>query len=50
MKQYEAYVRTQDSGYIVKTLVMAEDSQAAYFLLQSQYGSNNVVHLPQEVI
>lgn len=26
-----------------------DNSQAAYFLLQGQYGANNVVHLPTEV-
>jgi len=49
MKTFEAYVRIQSSGYIVKTVVQAENSQAAYFLLQGQYGQNNVVHLPREV-
>ena len=49
MKSFEAYVRIQTSGFVIKTMVMAENSQAAYFLLQGQYGSNNVVHLPQEV-
>jgi len=38
MKTFEAYVRIQSSGYIVKTVVQAENSQAAYFLLQGQYG------------
>jgi len=49
MKTFEAYVRIQSSGYIVKTVVQAENSQAAYYLLQGQYGQNNVVHLPREV-
>jgi hypothetical protein len=50
MRQFEAYVRIQENGYVVKTVVMAENNQAAYFLLQGQYGQNNVVHLPQEVV
>ena len=49
MKTYEAYVRTMPDGIIVRTIIHAENSQAAYFLLQGQYGSNNVVHLPREV-
>jgi len=47
MKTFEAYVRA--GGFVVKTLVMADNSQAAYFLLQGQYGLNNIVHLPTEV-
>jgi len=49
MKKFEAYVRINSSGLIIKTLVEAENSQAAFYLLQGQYGTNNVVHLPQEV-
>ena len=49
MNTYEAYVRIQPNGWVVKTRVVAENSQAAYFLLQGQYGENNVVHLPQAV-
>ena len=49
MKSFEAYVRINSSGLIIKTVVMAESSQAAFYLLQGQYGSNNVVHLPQEI-
>jgi len=49
MKTYEAYVRTMPDGIIVRTIIHAENSQAAYFLLQGQYGQNNVVHLPREV-
>jgi len=49
MKNFEAYVRIHSSGYIVKTVVQVENSQAAYFLLQGQYGQSNVVHLPHEV-
>jgi hypothetical protein len=49
MKKYESYVRTQPNGMVFKTMVMAENTQAAYFLLQSLYGKDNVIHLPQEV-
>ena len=47
MKTYEAYVRA--IGYVVKTRVIADNSQAAYFLLIGQYGQTNIVHLPIEV-
>lgn len=47
MKTFEAYVRA--GGFVVKTIVMADNSQAAYFLLQGQYGADNIVHLPMEV-
>lgn len=47
MKTFEAYVRA--NGYVVKTRIVAENSQAAYFLLQGQYGADNVIHLPCEV-
>ena len=49
MKTYEAYVRIESNGYVIKTLVKAENSQAAYCLLQGKYGSNNVVYFPTEV-
>ena len=49
MKTFEAYVRIETSGYVIKTVIQAENSQAAYFLLQGQYGSTNVVHFPREV-
>jgi len=49
MKTFEAYVRIQPQGWVVKTRVVAENSQDAYFLLQGQYGSDNIVHLPTEV-
>ncbi|MBU3613304.1 hypothetical protein ICN46_00140 [Polynucleobacter sp. Latsch14-2] len=49
MRTFEAYVRIESSGYIVKTVIKAENSQAAYFLLQGQYGQNNVVHSPREI-
>ena len=49
MNTYEAYVRIECNGMVVKTYVNAENSQQAYFLLQGQYGENNIVHLPSEV-
>ena len=49
MNTYEAYVRIYANDMIVKTWVMAEDSQQAYFLLQGQYGEDNVVYFPQQV-
>lgn len=50
MKTFEAYVRIQPQGWVVKTQIVADDSQDAYFLLQGQYGAENIVHLPTEVI
>lgn len=47
MKTFEAYVRA--GGFVVKTQVVADNSQDAYFLLQGQYGKENIVHLPTEV-
>jgi hypothetical protein len=47
MKTFEAYVRA--GGFVVKTQVFADNSQDAYFLLQGQYGKENIVHLPSEV-
>ena len=47
MKTFEAYVRA--NGYVVKTRIVAESSQEAYFLLKGQYGNEIVVHLPTEV-
>ncbi len=49
MKTYVAYVRIQPQGWVVETQILANSSQDAYFLLQGQYGANNVVHLPTEV-
>lgn len=46
MNTFEAYIRAGD--IVVKTVVFAENSQAAYFLLQGQYGIDNIVHLPTE--
>ncbi len=47
MKTFEAYVRA--NGYIVKTRIVADNDQDALFLLQGQYGSDNIVHLPIEI-
>lgn len=47
MKIFEAYVRA--NGHIVKTRIVADNSQDAYFLLQGQYGADNIVHLPIEI-
>ena len=47
MSTYEAFVRA--GVFIVKEMVVAENSQDAYFLLQGQYGKDNVVHLPTQV-
>ncbi len=49
MNTYETYVRIYPNDMIVKTWVIAEDSQQAYYLLQGQYGNNNVVYFPQQV-
>jgi hypothetical protein len=49
MKTFEAYVRIQPQGWVVKTQIMAYNSQDAYFLLQGQYGAGNIVHLPAEI-
>jgi len=49
MNTYEAYVRISCNGLIIKTLVMAENSQQAYYLLQGQYGEHNIIHSPMEV-
>lgn len=47
MKTFEAYVRA--NGFIVKTRVLAEGIQEAIFLLQGQFGADNLVHMPTEV-
>jgi hypothetical protein len=47
MKTFEAYVRA--NGYIVKTRIVADNSQDAYFLLQGLFGAENIVHLPAEI-
>ena len=47
MKTFEAYVRA--NGYVVKTRIVADGVQQAIFLLQGQYGADNIIHLPSEV-
>ncbi len=47
MKTFEAYVRA--NGFVVKTRIVANSNQDALFLLQGQYGADNIVHLPTEV-
>ena len=47
MKTFEAYVRA--NGYVVRTRISADNARDAYFLLQGQYGADNIVHLPTEV-
>lgn len=49
MNTYEASVRIESSGMVINTLINAENSQQAYFLLQGLYGQDNVVFLPVEV-
>ena len=48
MRTFEAYVRV--NGYVVRTRIVANNSHDALFLLQGQYGTDNIVHLPTEVI
>jgi hypothetical protein len=48
MHTYEAYVRVPNN-FVVKTRINADTEQQAYFLLQGQYGSENVVHLPVKI-
>jgi hypothetical protein len=47
MKTFEAYIRV--NGCVVKTRIVADNGQDALYLLQGQYGADNVVHLPIEV-
>ena len=49
MNTYEAYVRISCNGVVVKTWVQANNTQDAYFLLQGQYGPENVIHLPTQI-
>jgi hypothetical protein len=52
MNTYVAYVRvTTASGStaVVKTMVQAENTMEANWLLEGQYGVGNVVHQPQQV-
>ncbi len=46
METYEAMVRIQSSGMVVRTRVQANSNQDALWLLEGQYGVGNVVHLP----
>ena len=49
MNTYQAYVRVMPANVVVKTQVVADGLQQAIFLLQGQYGSDNLVHLPTQV-
>lgn len=46
MNTYEAMVRIQSNGMIVRTRVQANSNQDALWLLEGQYGVGNVVTLP----
>jgi hypothetical protein len=48
MNTYEASVRVQPYGFVVKTQVFADNFQDAYLLLQAQYGSENICQMPQQ--
>ncbi|BDT77878.1 hypothetical protein PKF023_16810 [Polynucleobacter yangtzensis] len=47
MKTFEAYVRA--GGFVVRTMVVADGLQQAIYILQGQFGADNVVHLPREI-
>jgi hypothetical protein len=49
MKTYQAYVRIQPANVIVRTQVVADGLQQAIFILQGQFGADNLVHLPSEI-
>ena len=49
MNTYEAYVRIQFNNQVIKTILLAENSQQAIFLLQAQYGTTNIVRLPRQL-
>lgn len=49
MKTYQAYVRIQPANNIVRTQVVADGLQQAIFILQGQFGAENIVHLPSEI-
>lgn len=49
MNTYEAYVRIVSNGMVVKTWIKAGSNQDAYFLLQGQYGPDNIITLPAAV-
>lgn len=48
MNTYTAYVRA--NGFVVQTRIYASNISDAIFLLKGQYGADNLVHLPQQVI
>ena len=48
MNIYTAYVRA--NGFIVQTRIAANSVSDAIYLLKGQYGADNLVHLPQQVI
>lgn len=47
MKQFRAMVRV--SGFVVNTIVFAENSNFAMKILQAQFGTNNVLGIPTEI-
>jgi hypothetical protein len=51
MNTYRAYVRVPfgDSTTVVETAVQASNTNAAMFLLQAQYGKENLTSIPQQI-
>ena len=47
MKQFRATVRA--SGLVINTIVFAENTNFAIKLLQSQFGTNNVIGIPTQI-
>ena len=47
MKQFRATVRV--SGFVVYTIVFAENSNFAMKILQAQFGANNVISIPLQL-
>ena len=47
MKQFRATVRV--SGFVVNTIVFAENSNFAMKILQAQFGANNVIGIPSQI-
>ena len=47
MKQFRATVRV--SGFMVNTIVFAENSNFAMKILQAQFGANNVISIPLQL-
>ena len=47
MKQFRATVRV--SGFVVNTIVFAENSNFAMKILQAQFGANNVIGIPTQI-